>query len=56
MKAYIKDILREVRHSMGRFFSIMAIVAIGTAFFAGVKASVPEMLHTADDYIREYNI
>ena len=40
MKAYIKDILREVRHSMGRFFSIMAIVAIGTAFFAGVKASV----------------
>ena len=56
MKAYIKDILREVRHSMGRFFSIMAIVAIGTAFFAGVKASVPDMLHTADDYFREYNL
>ena len=56
MKAYVLDIIREMRHSFGRFFSIMAIVAIGTAFFAGVKASIPDMKYTADQYYKAYNL
>ena len=56
MKAYVLDILREIRHSLGRFFSIMAIVAIGVAFFAGVKASIPDMKYTADAYFDEYHL
>lgn len=51
-----KDILREIKKSLGRFFSIMMIVAIGVAFFAGVKASVPDMKHTADKYFDDYHL
>ena len=32
-KALIKDTLREVWRTRNRFLSILAIVAIGTAFF-----------------------
>ena len=32
----LKDTLREIKGSLGRFFSIMMIVAIGVAFFAGL--------------------
>ena len=38
-----KDTLREIRKSFGRFLSILLIVALGVGFFAGVKASVPDM-------------
>lgn len=51
-----KDTLREIKKTLGRFFSIFAIVAIGVAFFAGVKASVPDMKYTADAYFDEYNL
>lgn len=56
MNAFIKDILREIKHSIGRFLSIMAIVAIGTAFFAGVKASVPDIKKSADTYFDKYKL
>lgn len=51
-----KDTLREIRKSLGRFFSIMMIVAIGVAFFAGVKASIPDMKYTADKYFDDYHL
>jgi putative ABC transport system permease protein len=54
--ALIKDALREIRRNPGRFLSIFMIVAIGTAFFAGVKASAPDMKHTADAYYDDYNL
>lgn len=56
MRAYVKDILREITHSFGRFLSILLIVAIGTAFFAGVKASVPDMKNSADYYFDKQNL
>ena len=55
-KALLKDTLREVRKSFGRFISIFLIVGIGVAFFAGVKASVPDMKGTADKYFDDYNL
>ncbi len=54
--ALLKDILREIRKSLGRFLSILLIVALGVAFFAGVKASVPDMKYTADAYFDTYNM
>ncbi|MEG1629744.1 MAG: ABC transporter permease, partial [Erysipelotrichaceae bacterium] len=45
-----------IKTSLGRFFSIFAIVAIGVAFFAGVKASAPDMKSTADHYYDQYNL
>ncbi|MEF9961315.1 MAG: ABC transporter permease, partial [Erysipelotrichaceae bacterium] len=52
----LKDTFCEIKTSLGRFFSIFAIVAIGVAFFAGVKASAPDMKSTADHYYDEYNL
>ena len=50
-----KDLWIEIRHSLGRFLSILCIVALGVAFFAGIKASAPDMKHSADIYFDEYN-
>ncbi len=54
--ALIKDNFREIRFSLGRFISIFLIVAIGTAIFAGVKASAPNMKYTADQYYDDYQM
>lgn len=56
MKKIYLDILREIKKSIGRFLSIFAIVAIGVAFFAGIKASAPLMKETADDYFDAHNL
>lgn len=53
---YLKDIFREIKTSLGRFLSILCIVAIGVAFFAGIKASAPDMKNSADTYFDKYNV
>lgn len=53
---YLKDIFREIKISLGRFLSIFCIVAIGVAFFAGIKASAPDMKNSADTYFDKYNV
>ena len=53
---FLKNIFKEIRHSLGRFFSIMGIVAIGVSFFAGIKASAPDMKYSADQYFDTYNL
>ena len=55
-KSVIKDIIREIRKSFGRFLAIFAIVAIGVAFFAGVTASSSDMRNSADSYFDKYNL
>ncbi len=54
--ALIKDTFREIRHSMGRFLSIFAIVALGCGFFSGIKATMPDMIQTAEVYFEENNL
>ena len=56
MPSYLKDIFREIKISLGRFLSILCIVAIGVAFFAGIKASAPDMKNSADTYFDKYNV
>ena len=53
--ALLKDTFREIKKSFGRFVSIFAIVTLGVAFFAGIKASAPDMRITADKYYDDYN-
>ena len=45
--AWRKNNLRELRRSLGRWLAILAIIALGIGFFAGLKASKPAMLLTA---------
>ncbi len=55
-KALIKDSLVEIRKSFGRFLSILLIVMLGVAFFAGLRAASPDMHNTADVYFDEYEL
>ena len=52
----IKNTLRSARKSKGRFFSIMAIIAIGCAFFSGVKTSCPYMKRAAWNYFNRQEL
>lgn len=54
--AFTKNIIREIIKSKSRFLSIFAIIAIGVAFFAGVRATSPDMQITADKYLDENNL
>lgn len=54
--ALIKDILRDIKKSLGRFISIVAIIALGVAFFSGVKIAPEVMKYTADKYYDDYNL
>lgn len=51
-----KDTLRTVGRHFSRYISILLIVALGTAFFVGIKATAPDMLSTAETYFRNYNL
>ena len=51
--AWRKNNLRELRHSLGRFLAILAIIALGVGFFGGLKAAKPAMLRTGGDYIEK---
>ena len=50
MKALRKDTVREIRKSLSRFLSIVAIIALGICFFGGVKSTSPSMKYTANQY------
>lgn len=50
------DLFREIKRSFERFLSIFAIVAIGVAFFAGIKAASSVMKASADAYYDRYNL
>ena len=53
--AWRKSNLRQIRMSLGRYLAILAIVALGIGFFAGLKAAQPSMLRTGEGYLRETN-
>ena len=48
-----KTTLREIRHSLGRYFAIMAIVALGVGLFSGLKATKSAMVKSAQHYFEE---
>ena len=52
----LKDTFREISNTLGRFLSIFAIVALGVGFFAGIKATAPDMKITADKYFDDYGL
>lgn len=49
-KAIRKDFFMEIRKSLGRFLSILFIVALGVSFFSGIRASEPDMRLSGDAY------
>lgn len=50
MKLIHRDVFREIRKSTGRFVSLFLIVALGVAFYAGIRSCNPDMLISADNF------
>lgn len=48
-----KNTLRKIKHSLGRFITLILIIAIGAAFFAGVRETSSDMIRTMDEYYDE---
>lgn len=51
-----KNAVMEIFKTKSRFLSIFCIVAIGIAFFAGVKNTSPDMKNSADSYYKSSNL
>ena len=54
--ALIKDALRDIMKSKGRYLSIVVIIALGVAFFSGLKMAPESMEFTADKYYDDYGL
>lgn len=52
-KALRKSIMREIFQSKARFLSILGIILLGVCFYAGIKATGPVMIESADRYFTE---
>ena len=53
---YSKNIRRTIFGSLGRYIAIMAIIALGVGFFAGVKNTKGSMMETLDKYVQDQNM
>ncbi|MDY2847275.1 MAG: hypothetical protein SOU50_03550, partial [Oscillospiraceae bacterium] len=51
----LKNTLRSLHRTRGRFISILAIIAIGCAFFSGIKASSGYMMDSAYKFVSGHN-
>ena len=51
-----KNTFIEIFKTKSRFLSIFSIVAIGIAFFAGVKNTAPDMKNSADVYFKDSDL
>lgn len=50
-RALIKDSFKEIKKTYKRFVSILLMAFLGVGFFAGVRATSPDMEKTIDTYL-----
>lgn len=55
-KALWKDNFKEIRNTYKRFLSIVLMAFLGVGFFAGIKATSPDMVDTIDGYYKAQNV
>ena len=55
-KALLKDSIKEIKNSYKRFISIMIMALLGVGFFAGLRATSPDMIETIDTYFKGQNV
>ena len=48
-----RSTLREIKGSLGRFFAILSIIALGVGFFTGVRGTTPEMVYTVNAFLQD---
>lgn len=52
----LKNLLREIKRTFTKFLSIFATCALGVAFFAGIRATSPDMKEAGDRLYNTYNL
>ena len=55
-KALLKDSLIQIKKTYKRFISILLMAFLGVGFFAGVRATSPDMKKTIDKYFDNLNV
>ena len=55
-KTFFKNLFRDIKKTLSRFLSIVIIIAIGVAFYAGVRATSPDMKMSGDSYFSKNNL
>jgi len=51
-----KNSFKKAFHSLGRFFSLLFIVLLGSAFFSGLRETSSDMIRTMDKYYDDYKL
>ena len=55
-KALLKDSIKEIINTHRRFLSILLMAFLGVGFFAGIRATSPDMVDTIDQYYDDQNV
>lgn len=55
-KALLKDSMKEIQNTYKRFISILLMAFLGVGFFAGIRATSPDMIATIDSYYKQQNV
>lgn len=55
-KALPKDTVKEIKNTFKRFISILLMAFLGVGFFAGIRASSPDMINTIDQYYKNQRV
>ena len=55
-KAFFKDSIKEIKNTYKRFISILLMAFLGVGFFAGIRATSPDMVDTIDNYYDSQNV
>lgn len=55
-KTLWKDMIRAIKKSKGRFFSLMCLMALGSFALVGLKVTGPDMERTASHYLEKQQV
>ena len=55
-KALLKDSIKQIKKTNKRFISILLMAFLGVGFFAGVRATSPDMKKTIDTFLDKNNV
>ena len=51
-KALFKDSIKEIKNNYKRFLSLLLMAFLGVGFFAGIRATSPDMVDSVDTYYK----
>ena len=55
-RALVKDSVKEIKNTFKRFLSLLLMAFLGVGFFAGIRATSPDMVNTIDKYYKDQNV